>query len=156
MGAAAQFIYVQGRYAYITSPTTNELLIYDISVNPSNPTYAGESTGTPASLFGLYAVYVQGIYAYVTSWNNDSLYIFNVSNPANAAYIGGVSPAVGIRPDAVYVQGNYAYMTTNWTGQLDIINISNPTNPTVVAQTASSAYVSPPSQSVYVQVDMLM
>ena len=58
-------IFVQGRYAYVTSPNSI-FAIYDVS-NPAAPTTAISYTAPTVYIFTPTYVYVQGRYAYVTS-----------------------------------------------------------------------------------------
>jgi len=122
-------VFVSGSYAYLTSSTNNELVIYDVS-NSANPTFVGMSN---TNLNNPDSVYVQGHYAYVASYANSQLVIFDISNPSAPNYVGKTNINL-YNPVSVYVQGRYAYVVNgsfNYTAinEFATFDISNPANP---------------------------
>jgi hypothetical protein len=126
------YVYVQGRYAYVADQTGNKLQVFDVS-NPASPvdlTNGGVTTGVSPT-----TVYVQGHYAYLTDLNANKLQVFDVSNPASPVDVsgGGASTGGGSGPLAVYVQGRYAYVTTEFTTKILVFDVSNPASPVDVS-----------------------
>ena len=137
------FVYVQGRYAYVTS-LANTLQAFDVS-NSATPIPLGSATtGT-----GPQAVYVQGKYAYVVSITSNLLQIFDVSNPASIPPAVGSLTLTGAGPVSIYVRDRYAYLNNNSSGALQIIDVSNPEAPVPVP--GGSVTVGGAPFSVYVQ-----
>jgi hypothetical protein len=139
--------FVSGRYAYIISNGSSELVIDDVS-NPADPTYISE-IGT--NLSGGRYVYVSGHYAYVVCGaTTGELVIFDISNPFSPAYVSEITTDLN-SPNSVYIQGNYAYIVGGTNGSNSsfvIFNISNPANPIYVS--GISANMNTP-KTVYVQ-----
>jgi hypothetical protein len=133
-------VYVSGKYAYLTSLTSDSFSVIDIS-NPASPTYLAQTQGpTPnTSLDGAGGVFVAGKYAYVANSQRDSLAVIDISNPLNPTFIAetrGTTPGTTLdNANSVYVSGKYAYVTNATRASLAVIDISNPTNPTFIAET---------------------
>jgi len=154
------YIYVQGKYAYVTSAVSNRLLILDIS-NPRAPVYAGKldlPVGTSPR-----QVIVSDRYAYVRNNNNgtsNSVMMVDVSNAANPRLVSTIALGVSDDVSSIFVQGKYLYSTLRGnvaTGNsLVIHDISVPWAPVLTGtfnQTTTVAFASRyylPS-SVYVQ-----
>jgi len=137
-------VFVQGRYAYVTSSlSTTTLQIYDVS-SPVAPVSVGTATTGAAN-----SVYVQGRYAYVIA-TGGTLKIFDVANPASPTQSGSVSIGTGC-PTAsqsdIFVQGRYAYTIDCNTATLKFVDVSNPASPTVVGSVATGTR----PRSVFVQ-----
>ncbi len=152
-GFNATGIYVQGKYAYLTSQNNTNLTfaIFDIS-NPLFPTYLAATSGV-TDLF--YSVYVLGPYAYLSCFDvNDSLQqlvIINVSNPYNSFQVNRVDVgALTSNPghNSVYVSGRYAYIVNDESSLLFIVDVSDPSSPTVVNGSGTS--IASGSYSVFV------
>ncbi len=116
-------LYVQGRYAYLT--TAAGFQIIDIS-DPANPVAVGSITSQNNS----FGIAVQGRYAYVASQgSNPRIKIYDVANPALPFLVGSISPSNF--PWGSYVQGRYWYIS-NTDGTISIIDVANPASPVVV------------------------
>jgi hypothetical protein len=130
-------VFVQGKYAYITSFGANALEIVDIS-NPAQPVHKGVAN----NILHAWQVTVVGNYAYVMCGSRGytgALQIVDISNPAAPILKGNLADGGGSAPffsqfDAslftVHVSGNYAYIGSY--NSFEIIDISDPSNPTHV------------------------
>lgn len=130
-------VFVQGKYAYITSFGGSALEIVDVS-NPAQPVHKGIATNIPRC----WQVTVSGNYAYVMCGSRGytgSLQIVDISNPAAPILKGSLSDGGGSAPffnqfDAslfsIHLAGNYAYIGSF--DALEIIDITDPSNPTHV------------------------
>jgi len=131
---SASTIQVKGNYAYIASPNSKLLTIWDIS-NPAKPVEKGKSS----SINGMGSVYVEGKFAYAIG--SSVFDIIDVSNPtANPLPIVGTLTVPG-SPNiyTVKVAGNYAYVTNNLaSGQIITIDISSSTAPAIVGTVTDS------------------
>ena len=128
LGGNTGNVYVQGRYAYITSnePVLN---IVDIS-NPNFPTIGTVSvSGNP------WDVFVQGRYAYVHGLT--TLDIVDISNPSSPVQVSTMAISAGTSGAEIYVQGRYAYLTDYNNNALKIIDVSNVTSPKNVSNTTT-------------------
>jgi hypothetical protein len=124
-GTGANSVYVQGRYAYVTSFTSNLLQVFDISI-PARPIVVGSAaTGT-----GPYFISVQGHYAYVINNTANTLQVFDISNPAAPTALSTV--ATGSQPKNLYASGRYIYITNYASNNFQIFDVSNPASPSRV------------------------
>lgn len=123
-------IFVQGKYAYITSAGTDDALtIIDIS-DPTDPDLVSEiyeGLGDYDKLNGLKDVYVAGIYAYLVGDGEQYMTIVDISDPANPVNVSETYFNVGRVGHQVYVSGKYAYISIY--DYLAIYDISDPTTP---------------------------
>jgi len=127
-------VFVQGKYAYITSFGASALEIVDVS-NPAQPIHKGITPSIPHC----WQVTAVGNYAYVMSGSRGyagSLQIVDISNPAAPILKGTLADGGGVAPfftqfDAslftIHVSGNYAYIGSH--DALEVIDISDPSNP---------------------------
>jgi len=129
-------VFVSGNYAYVTSPGTNSLGIYDVS-NPAVPVHQGNVVHGEggAVLDNPNSVFVSSNYAYITSSDSNSLEIADVSNPSAPVHMGSIVNGAGGAlldfPCSIFVSGNYAFVTSMYsTGNaLEIIDVSNKAAP---------------------------
>ena len=152
----ASSIFVEGKYAYVTSGfwdeegtiNDNALSIFDIS-NPSNPTLAGSvhGNGTPNYLGGANNVYVSGNYAYVTSYDDCSLTIFDISNPANPVFEGLIKgqgePNYLADANSVFISNKNAFITGVGDNALSIFEISEKKTDNTPTETISTPDTNP-------------
>lgn len=128
------FVYVSGKYAYVTNNFGRNLDIIDVS-NPSIPVHVGGlNNGDTGASFSLpIGVYVRGNYAYVVDYLSSSLQIIDVTNPVAPFLTGRINDGDGgailTGSNWVTVSGNYAYVASYDAGALEIIDISNPALP---------------------------
>ncbi|HVW23682.1 MAG TPA: FG-GAP-like repeat-containing protein [Candidatus Saccharimonadales bacterium] len=133
-------VYVQGRYAYLTTNTT--LQVFDVSTPSSPASISAVATDTntqPAK------VYVQGHYAYLVNFSTNTLQVYDVSNPTAMAQVDSV--ATGTNPVAVYVSGRYAYVLNSGSNTMQIFDVSDPDTLVSVGSVATGTSPS----SVFVQ-----
>ncbi len=128
-GGYSSEVYVSGKFAYVTTASTNDLRIVDIS-NPSSPSFEG-TYAMPDSAHG---VYVSGKYAYVAV-ESAGMLIIDVSDPSNPSLEQTFSTS-GEAWD-IYVSGNYAYVADGNSG-LQVIDISDPDSPSLEGTCATS------------------
>jgi hypothetical protein len=117
------YVFVSGRYAYVSSWQNDRLAIFDIS-DPDNIVARGYTStflDLPRSIF------VSGRYAYVTSGGNNNFVVFDVSNPDNIIAMGSTNTNLNLPLDA-YVSGNFAYVLSYNNDRLAIFDITDPTN----------------------------
>lgn len=134
-GVSPTSIFVQGRYAYMTSDGDGSLKIFDIS-NPS-------SVPAPTSIIiggSPKSVYVSGRYAYVAD-GASSVRIVDISTPATPVLVSTLSLNSGSAPVSISVQGRYAYVVSNSIALLNVVDVSNPLLPTTVG--TSTAFSAP-------------
>jgi len=129
-------VYVQGRYAYVTSFSNGKLMIYDVT-NPASATLVN-GTGTALSGFTTSSggISVQGHYAYIISFNNNLLDVYDVANPNSPTLVSSVSTVT--QPFGMTVSGRYAYLTGYNSGKLQIFDVSNPASPVSVSSTSTT------------------
>ena len=123
-GGQAYRIYVEGRYAYVTT-SGGVLQIFDVS-----NAYAPVLLGSATLASGAADVFVQGRYAYVTNNTTGSFYVVNVSNPTSPSLV--TTLGVSGTDYGMFIQGHYAYVTDSTNNKLNIINIANPASPVEV------------------------
>jgi hypothetical protein len=132
-GGSSQWMYVQGRYAYVVNNSANTLQIFDISTTtPVAVSFIGTSTGP-------FGVYVQGKYAYVvcTAGGPGVIQIYDVSNVASPLLVG--SATTGTAPRFIYVQGRYAYVANFTSNTVQIFDVSIPASPALVGSVTTNA-----------------
>jgi hypothetical protein len=113
-------IYVQGRYAYVTTLTSGILQIFDISNPGSIPAaVASLSLGVASP----YAVFVQGRYAYIASFGSDTIQVVDVSTPTNPVIVRFISTGASSSPLFIFVQGRYLYVSNNSAAPLQIYDL---------------------------------
>lgn len=128
-------VFVQGKYAYITSFGGSALEIVDVS-NPAKPVHKGIATNIPRC----WQVTVSGNYAYVMCGSRGyrgALQIVDISNPAAPILKGSLADGGGSAPPffnqfdaslfSIHLSGNYAYIGSY--DALEIIDITDPSNP---------------------------
>jgi hypothetical protein len=108
-------IYVQGRYAYVTSGNTSvaaQLQIFDIS-NPSSITQVGSVSLGGAST-NPQNITIQGRYGYIVDNATAKLQMVDVSNPTAPTVLGTTTTNAG--PWSVKVSGRYVYVVNSGVG----------------------------------------
>jgi len=136
-------VYVQGKYAYVTTDSSSRLTVVDIS-NPSSPTVTGSVYD--ANLARPWSLSVAGKYAYVTAYFDDRLTVVDVSNPASPTVAGSIQDATNLNfPRAVYASGKYAYVAAYGANRLTIVDVSNPASPSVTGSVQDTNLSSPGS-----------
>ena len=130
-------VYVSNNYAYVASPGSNSLSVFDISgIAGGTITHKAAITGAgaPNYLGGANSVYVLGDYAYVASPSVNALSVFDISDVANgnithkAAVTGAYAPNFLDSANCVYVSGIYAYVASPGDNSLTVFDISDVKN----------------------------
>jgi hypothetical protein len=132
-------VYVSGNYAYVASPGSNALSVFDISgIAGATITHKAAITGAgaPNYLGGANSVYVLGDYAYVASSSANALTVFDISNiiaggttiTHKAAVTGAGAPNFLDSANCVYVSGIYAYVASPGDNSLTVFDISDVKN----------------------------
>ncbi len=133
----ARSLYVQGKYAYVTSQTNDSLTIIDIS-DPTNPVivaYHTNSTGLEQAA----DIFVKGKYAYIAGLARDALSIIDVSNVTNPKKVSEVRDTSRLDGIAYpYISGKYAYVASYLNDSLSVIDISDPTSASIVGYVTNS------------------
>lgn len=125
------FIYVAGRYAYVTAFADDAITIIDIS-DPTTPVLKGVLQDA-TNLNQCSGIHVVGNYAYVASIDSDSLSVIDISDPDNpflASVLLDPTNLNGAR--GVYVSGRYAYVTGQVGDTFATVDISDPTAPALI------------------------
>jgi hypothetical protein len=118
------FVYVQGKYAYVSSGNGGDRFqIFDVT-NPAAPV----AMGFVATNTDPWVVEVQGRYAYVGT-DGGNLQIIDVKNPA-APILVSTTP-VGVNARGLSIQGRYAYVSSFGTNTIKTVDISNPAAPVI-------------------------
>ena len=124
-----------GNYLYVSSLGNNQILIYDASVDPVNPTYVSTFT-SPGNFNGPGGFARYGNYLYVSNnaaSNMNVITVLDVSNPASPAFVTNISNANVSGPTGITVKGTYFYVANTGGGDLSVFNLDpNPLNPTYI------------------------
>lgn len=123
------FIYIKGNYAYITTQTSGETIIVDIT-NRESPVVVGSIETHSWALAG------SGNYLYFKSGVEPLIYIYDISNPVNPAFVNSCSTSY---PGAEYMAINGDYLYTCHPG-VDIFDISNPVEPAFISNLNTSGW----------------
>jgi hypothetical protein len=111
-------IAIQGRYAYITGNTADNIQVIDIS-NPGAPAVMSSlSIGNDPRGIGAY-----GKYLYVLNYVADQVQIVDVSLPTAPRIVRTLSMD---GPRFIRFSGKYAYVSLNVPGTVNILDVSNP------------------------------
>ncbi|MCB9798820.1 hypothetical protein H6758_03790 [Candidatus Nomurabacteria bacterium] len=126
-------LFVDGRYAYVTAPTSgfggggDALTIVDVG-NPASPSVVATLPSTTSALMDdPTSVVAVGDLVYITSESQNSLAIVDVSTKASPTVVGSItdSGATLLRgAKSVDVSGNYAYVVSRTDKSLQVIDIS--------------------------------
>ncbi|HSR89410.1 MAG TPA: hypothetical protein VLK22_03410 [Candidatus Udaeobacter sp.] len=144
VGTTPTFIFVSGRYAYISNSDSSSISIVDVS-NPFAPVQiATTSVGSAPS-----SIFVSGRYAYVANFNSFNISVVDVSNPFAPKQVATTSANGTVSPISIFVSGRYAYVSNGDTGNgfINIFDVSNPLAPVKISTTSvgfgpKSIYVS--------------
>ncbi|NCO05032.1 MAG: hypothetical protein GW939_02695, partial [Candidatus Magasanikbacteria bacterium] len=124
-------IFVQGKYAYVASYTSDSLSIIDISV-PSNPVRISTITNA-TTLNGANYVVTNGNYAYVAAAVGDRITVVDVSNPSAPSVVGTVTSNTQLDDlRNMTISGKYLYAAARTDDRITAVDISDPTNPFIV------------------------
>jgi len=131
--AATGFVYVLGKYAYVTGMDADTFNIVDIS-DPTNPAIV--STITDTRLNGAEGVYIAGKYAYVAGFYAGTFNVIDISNPNSPSIVASIEDHTNLDgAEDIYISGKYAYVTAYFDDKLNVIDISDPANPFIVGTT---------------------
>lgn len=143
-------LFVEGNYAYITSPSAQAMEIVDVS-DRSNPVHLTTISSQNMGGFARpHSVMVRGNYAYVLT-GNSTIFVLDVSDPANPVQVGQYFTASILQPKTMTISGNYLYVgwycTCNGDGEVRVFDISDPTTPILKTNIPwagnSSSFVAP-------------
>jgi len=121
---------VQGNYAYLVRPATEDIVVVNIS-DPDNPFYVASYDVTGNAI----AIDVEGNYAYVSSDSNSGEFaIVNISNPLAMSTVGTLNLAGNQDPQKLFYDSNKVYLTrtNNSSGEFYIIDTTTPASPTIL------------------------
>jgi hypothetical protein len=118
----ADFVQVQGRYAYLTGSG----ILYSIDTAASLSGGMEALAGVPTECRAQ-DLLVRGDYAYLTCEHN-GLHILNIADPRAPVYLSKYTPGGRIRE--FDIAGDYAYLSSNEPA-LYILDISSPTVPVI-------------------------
>jgi hypothetical protein len=122
-------VYVSGKYAYVTAPTNDMLVVIDVS-NPSTMSVTSSIApiiGTSTIIDNPQQVYVTNKYAYVSATTAGRIGIFDVSNPSTLSLTSTLSPGVGCV--SLVLNGKYLHTSSAYSGfntyELSNVDIQN-------------------------------
>ena len=125
-------LFVEGNYAYITSPSVHTMEIVDVS-DRTQPVHLTTVTNESVGGFARpHSVMVRGNYAYVLT-GNSTIFVLDVSNPAKPRHVGQYFTSTLLQPRTMAISGNYLYVgwycTCNGDGEVRVFDISDPITP---------------------------
>lgn len=121
IGNAVNSLFVKGLYAYVASPNTQSLKVFDIS-NPNSIALSGGNSGSGGNGKAIYAV---GDSVYLgTAQGNGSLYkLFDASTPSSPAVTASKTFTASV--DSIIVRDSLAFVLTK--SALQVLNATSTT-----------------------------
>ncbi|MCG8432199.1 MAG: hypothetical protein MJA29_13650, partial [Candidatus Omnitrophica bacterium] len=123
---APEYVYVSGKYAYVTSDEGDRLNIVDVS-SPENPVLISSLYNT-THLGDASGVMVAGKYAYIACQSGNRLTVVDVSNASNPQIAGSLyNDTLFTDIERLYVSGRYAYLAQgDYFTVVDVSDVNNP------------------------------
>ena len=127
----AGWLYVVGKYCYMTAYESDTLNIIDIS-DPDSPVIISQLTDS-TNLEGCEGITVIGNYAYITCTEAHRFIVVDISDPTNPSIIGNLHDAVQLNGvEGMDIVGKYAFCVCWYGDAVTVVDISDPTNPVVI------------------------
>ncbi len=134
LNASVNSISVQGDYAYVATPNSEEITVIDINENSSKYMQRVGGFDAPGGSGNGKSIRIIGNKLYFgRTVGNIEFYILDVSDPKNLSILG--SNNVNSSINDLVVAGDYAYLATGEAGsEFQILDVSNPANPTLLGK----------------------